>query len=133
MKNGTLARVLCLLVVAGFATTVSCAVTPAGESPAASPLAFAPAQARHSAVDFNISCQECHATQSPAVVAAWESSKHAPNIGCFVCHGDGEVEFAARPAADHCLSCHSTKKLTPRMESMGCHACHDAHRLTTHR
>ncbi|MFQ5583187.1 MAG: hypothetical protein ACE5GL_01975 [Calditrichia bacterium] len=49
---------------------------------------------KHEDVDFSISCVECHEQETPEQVEEWEKGMHGQvNVGCFVCHGDGEVEF----------------------------------------
>lgn len=92
-------------------------------------------QERHPKVDFSIGCAECHAEDTPAVVDAWKSSAHGEqNVGCFVCHGDGEVEFTVRPRTEVCYSCHAEAEADlDRMPAQSCFGCHNGHSLKFHR
>lgn len=89
-----------------------------------------PASAKHPEVDFSTSCYECHLNASPEIVAKWETGKHGQvNVGCFVCHGDGEEEFFAKPQGERCIGCHSAKEVNfaalPVKTCFGCHGGHD--------
>jgi hypothetical protein len=89
---------------------------------------------QHPKVDFDVPCQECHTRRTPTVVRQWQESRHSPNVGCFICHGDGEVEFHAKPSTQSCMSCHSAKvEDMPRAPVRDCFACHNSHRLKFHR
>ena len=91
-------------------------------------------QERHPRVDFSIGCAECHEEQTPAAVEAWQASAHGEqSVRCFVCHGDGEVEFTVSPKTETCYSCHSEKEAdTARMPAQSCFSCHDGHSLKFH-
>jgi hypothetical protein len=90
--------------------------------------------AQHPKVDFDIPCAECHARQTPEVVEQWQQSKHSPNVGCVICHGDGEVEFNPQPTTDSCMTCHAAKVEDMRRAPVqNCFACHNSHRLKFHR
>ncbi len=140
IQSNTRILFLCLLAVPGLWWTMSCASGPAaGRSESPSPVTGgeAPrpqARADHPAVDFSVTCLECHETMTPQVVGDWEEGSHGlVNVGCYICHGDGEVEFHAKPSSESCLSCHSRKAVD--FESLpvdGCFGCHSGHRLTFH-
>lgn len=99
----------------------------------AAPDQQAPSQKKHPKVDFSVPCQDCHARRTPVVVQQWQESRHAPNVGCFLCHGDGEVEFHARPSTQSCATCHSRKvEDMERAPVRDCFACHNSHRLKFH-
>jgi hypothetical protein len=94
----------------------------------------APQQKKHPRVDFTQGCAECHTRRTPAVVEQWQQSRHNPNVGCFICHGDGEVEFNAKPNTDSCMTCHAAKaEDMARAPVQNCFACHNSHRLKFHR
>ena len=65
----------------------------------------------------NLSCMNCHAEKSPAVVAQWKDSRHAAlGVGCMDCHeakkGDPdaweheEALMAIIPTPKDCARCH---------------------------
>jgi hypothetical protein len=86
----------------------------------------------HPEVDYTINCVDCHREKTPERVAAWQSSKHGlMNFGCYLCHGDGEVEFTPKPQTANCSSCHSAAHdgeiETP--DFIDCYSCHDPHTL----
>lgn len=88
------------------------------------------ATGKHVEVDFSQSCYDCHLNTSPEIVAKWETGKHGQvNVGCFVCHGDGEEEFFAKPQGERCSGCHSAKEVNfaalPVKNCFGCHGGHD--------
>ncbi|MBN2366360.1 MAG: hypothetical protein JXL67_09330, partial [Calditrichaeota bacterium] len=63
---------------------------------------------KHPEVDYSISCQECHSELTPEIFQEWQDSKHGVmNYGCYMCHGDGVEEFAAKPGSERCTACHS--------------------------
>jgi hypothetical protein len=89
---------------------------------------------QHPKVDFDIPCAECHTRRTPAVVEQWQQSKHSPNVGCFICHGDGEVEFNPKPDTSSCMTCHAARVEDMRRAPVqNCFACHNSHRLKFHR
>ncbi|MBC8214269.1 MAG: hypothetical protein H8E71_06505 [Candidatus Marinimicrobia bacterium] len=88
----------------------------------------------HQEVDFDISCMECHEEVTPEIVENWVESGHGIlNYGCYICHGDGSVEFNVLPKTDNCIACHSSSEgHLMRMEYEGCFDCHDGHTLSAH-
>jgi hypothetical protein len=92
-----------------------------------------PQQKKHPRVDFSQSCVECHTRRTASRVEAWQQSAHNPNVGCFVCHGDPETDFVAKPTNTACMSCHATKAAAmERAQVSSCFTCHDGHRLKFH-
>ncbi|HHL72486.1 MAG TPA: hypothetical protein ENJ29_08250 [Bacteroidetes bacterium] len=90
---------------------------------------------KHLDVDFTISCLECHTEETPEVVADWSAGTHGKvNVGCFVCHGDGEDEYYASPGTDACLSCHDSlaTEVAEAQTDETCFTCHDGHKLKFH-
>jgi hypothetical protein len=94
----------------------------------------APASARapaapHPAVDADLdTCAACHAQVTPAVAAQWEGGKHGlALVKCVVCHGSTGADFAARPQARACASCHALE--TSTMALGRCFECHPPHAL----
>ena len=91
---------------------------------------------KHIDVDYDLSCKECHAEETPEIVQDWEAGKHGlVNVGCFVCHGDGEVEFYAKPGVARCIGCHSAYE-TDFEKTAGissCFTCHTGHTLKFHK
>jgi hypothetical protein len=89
---------------------------------------------QHMEVDFSQSCTECHTQMTPNVVAVWQESKHGQtNVKCYVCHGDGEVEFY--PAGDdaRCSGCHSGQEVNfAEAPANSCFDCHGGHSLRFH-
>ena len=64
-------------------------------------------------------CIDCHSTETPKIVEAWEKSEHAEqNVDCLFCHTaakgdwdafkcpDSDVLTAAHPTPKDCQSCH---------------------------
>lgn len=96
--------------------------------------ALADAPAEHPDVEFDVSCNDCHAEETPEVYAAWESGVHGDvNIKCFICHGDGTETFTLKPPVETCRGCHDTA--FPAFEASGqesCFSCHDHHTLQFH-
>ena len=90
--------------------------------------------AKHEKVDFSISCVECHAEVTPDAVADWKKSAHGVmGFGCYMCHGDGEEEFYAKPTADRCVSCHDSKDVHWEKSPVNnCFDCHKGHTLKFH-
>jgi hypothetical protein len=76
-------------------------------------LAAAAAQAPEGEFE-NSACLECHQGQNPALVAAWQASKHAATqttVGCAACHGNTHTEAVARARRDSaCIECHGGAK-----------------------
>ncbi len=89
---------------------------------------------KHPEVDFSVSCVDCHAEVTPDIVAAWKKSKHGVmNYGCYMCHGDGQVEFWAKPGTQTCQSCHSGLHTDySKTVAKSCFDCHDGHTLKFH-
>lgn len=91
--------------------------------------------ARHTEVDFTISCKECHSETTPDVYEAWKSSKHGlMNFGCYMCHGDGQEEFSPKPGSGTCVGCHSPQDTDfSKLSVKNCFDCHDGHTLKFHK
>jgi hypothetical protein len=121
-----------MLLAAAALSASLCAAAPAAAQQARG--AARAVAKQHPKVDFTIPCQECHARRTPVVVEQWQQSRHSPNVGCFLCHGDGEVEFHARPTTQSCVTCHAAKvEDMQRAPVKDCFACHNSHRLKFHR
>ncbi len=85
---------------------------------------------KHADVDFSISCMECHQEETPEAYNAWKESSHGKmNFGCYMCHGDGEIEFAASPAVDRCEACHTVNEECTANNAGTCYDCHDGHSM----
>ena len=86
----------------------------------------------HPEVVYDIGCVECHTTETPEITQQWSSSAHGKmNIGCYVCHGDGDVEFNTKPNSENCISCHSSsEEHYEEIEGELCFECHDGHSLS---
>lgn len=116
-----------LLLVSGLFVGMACVTGARAVSPAGPP-------DEHPEVDFSISCEACHEEETPEIVAAWQRGAHGMgNVGCFICHGDGEIEFYEAPSTDICLTCHDARMVD--FEAVGvesCFTCHDGHDLTFH-
>ncbi|NOX88879.1 MAG: hypothetical protein GXO77_07620 [Calditrichaeota bacterium] len=89
---------------------------------------------KHPEVDFTQSCMECHKEVTPDIVRDWEKSKHGVmNFGCYMCHGDGQVEFYRKPSTETCLSCHTGEPVDARKGgNLQCFSCHNGHSLKFH-
>ena len=89
---------------------------------------------KHPAVDYSVSCMECHREVTPEIEKQWRASKHGlMNFGCYICHGDGKVEFYKKPTADRCVSCHSGLKTDySKTVAKSCFDCHNGHTLKFH-
>lgn len=89
---------------------------------------------KHIDVDFSLSCNECHIDVTPDIVADWKSSGHGRmNFGCYICHGDGEVEFYPVAFTEKCITCHSNnEEHLSEHKNRGCFRCHDGHTLIPH-
>lgn len=89
---------------------------------------------KHPDVDFSISCTECHQEVTPEIVAQWKSTKHGMmNFGCYMCHGDGQEEFKAKPDTDNCLNCHTGEPVdASKGGNLQCFSCHKNHNLKFH-
>ena len=90
---------------------------------------------KHSEVDFSLSCTECHQEETPEIVKEWRNSDHGiMNFGCYMCHGDGEVEFESSPSTERCISCHSDQEVDfTKVKLQNCFDCHQGHSLKFHR
>ncbi len=122
-----------LVLLSGLGFMIfACAQTEAVRTKA--PVASTVAQSKHPEADFSMSCLECHQSTTPEVTAEWESSKHGQvNVGCFVCHGDGEVEFYNKPQGERCIGCHSPQEVDfTKLPVKTCFGCHDGHDLKFH-
>ncbi|NOY60235.1 MAG: hypothetical protein GXO75_15095 [Calditrichaeota bacterium] len=96
---------------------------------------FAPkADEKHPEVDFSVGCVECHSEVTPEATAEWQHSKHGKfKVGCFVCHGDGEVNFKSKPDDESCISCHSDYEVDwSKSKEKSCFDCHKGHTLKFH-
>lgn len=129
MKRISVNILLAITVVIFVALIVSCgALTQSDTTPLATKAAKV---ATHPVVDFSLSCVECHEGVTPTITAKWSASGHGRvNFGCYICHGDGEETFAAKPGTDGCISCHSGSM--EHLNSVGqtsCFECHDGHTL----
>lgn len=96
-------------------------------------------------------CVECHLKSNPAMVAAWQHSRHAANeVGCASCHGSNHskiFEVKGAVSAAVCGSCHARQvkefdrslhaaavdlmktdprfdRLSPVMADLACNSCH---------
>ncbi len=89
---------------------------------------------KHMKVDFSQSCTECHTEMTPDVVAVWQESRHGEtSVKCYVCHGDGEVEFSANGDDERCSGCHGDKVVDfAKAPGDRCFDCHDGHSLKFH-
>lgn len=89
---------------------------------------------KHPEVDFSISCQECHQETSPQIYQEWKDSAHGVmNYGCYLCHGDGQEEFAAKPGSERCVGCHSPQEVDfSKLAVDNCFDCHQGHSLKFH-
>jgi len=54
-------------------------------------------------IAFNKECVDCHATESPSIVAEWKKSRHAgkDGVGCYGCHQAKESEPGAYRHHNH--------------------------------
>lgn len=89
---------------------------------------------KHPEVEFTVSCLECHQDMTPEIAEEWSEGTHGQlNVGCYVCHGDGDIEFAAKPDDTACISCHSSKEVDfTQVEATSCFSCHSGHGLKLH-
>lgn len=89
---------------------------------------------KHADVDWSISCMECHQQVTPDAVKEWKSSKHGMmNFGCYMCHGDGQVEFYPQPGTERCIGCHSGYEVDSAKTGVkNCFDCHKGHTLKFH-
>jgi len=96
--------------------------------------AFTSEADKHPVVDFSSSCLECHSEETPEVATAWQEGKHGTfQVGCFICHGDGEERFAAKPGDESCITCHSDYELDwDKLQVKSCFDCHQGHTLKFH-
>lgn len=90
---------------------------------------------KHAEVDFSISCVECHSDATPDIVKDWKGSKHGMmNFACYMCHGDGQETFAAKPGSDSCIGCHSGHEVDfSQVKVKNCFDCHGGHTLKFHK
>lgn len=88
----------------------------------------------HPEVEWDVSCQDCHAEETPEVFKSWEASRHGTvNFGCYICHGDGEKTFYAKGTDKDCQGCHAAQvESMEKTEFKSCFKCHDGHSLKFH-
>jgi len=87
----------------------------------------------HPDEDFtSMSCSECHADITPDIYNDWKESGHGKmDYGCYICHGDGLVEFYPTANTEGCVACHSNNEPhLARFEYGRCFECHDVHSLS---
>ena len=106
-----------------FAAALITASSAPGEGSAQSPL-----QLKQYRIERNISpdakaCIDCHATESPGIVADWSKSRHAhANVTCLDCHAatvaDGDV------STEHLD--YSQTKISAIVSPKDCSRCHPA-------
>lgn len=89
---------------------------------------------KHPKVDWDLSCQDCHADVTPEIFKQWEDSKHGgANFGCYICHGDGQEVFYKKGKDDRCEGCHSSQQETMvKTKIKSCFTCHQGHTLKFH-
>ena len=141
MRNKSAIHFWGVLMLLAFGIFAACAqnqvlkTTPAEANAKAAPMAQKAVAEKHIEEDFSVSCLECHTTETPEVVQDWTSGMHGQvNVGCFVCHGDGEEEFYPQPTDDRCISCHSgyVSDLSAAKKELTCFSCHNGHTLRFH-
>ena len=120
--------------------TASCASRQAGQGPATgaepAPTVLPAAIAEeHPDVEWSVSCLECHEEETPVAVRDWYEGMHGQvNVGCYVCHGDGEVEFHPQPTTERCVGCHGGKEAACATAGItSCFECHGGHSLKFHK
>ena len=120
-----------IMILTGLIIMISCCPT---EATTAIPgPTTVQAAIMHPAEDFSsVSCSECHADATPDIYTAWKESGHGKmDYGCYICHGDGVVEFHPMASTEGCVSCHSNNEShLARHEYEGCFDCHNAHSLS---
>lgn len=126
------------LLLAAFLAGAACSHGQKVKTEAAKKPAPAAAQEaeKHLEVDFSLSCLECHTEETPEVVKEWSAGMHGQvNVGCFVCHGDGDVEFYPRPGVTRCIGCHSGYGVDFSQHAgiESCFTCHNGHTLKFHK
>ena len=141
MKLKMIFRLFFLSVLAAMLTAQSCSQTKPMRT-ADAEVAEAPAPAaqqmvpqKHSDEDFSMSCFECHAEVTPEITEEWTAGKHGQlNVGCFICHGDGQEEFWAKPTGEQCATCHAGHNVDfSQMAGIeNCFTCHGGHDLKFH-
>ncbi len=130
-----------LLKWSGFVICAAIAIILLGQSHATE------SESKHPAVKAEVGCLECHQSITPEEAAAWSASLHGQSgVGCFICHGDTDVEFYPEPDDDACISCHSG--LTAEVDDHddddndddgdddddeSCFSCHSGHTLKFHK
>ncbi len=77
-------------------------------------------------------CYECHSNENDV----WQDSKHGlMGVGCVVCHGDPNKDFAAKPGPERCVGCHADqvagKAEHHSVRPKNCWTCHQGHSLKT--
>lgn len=120
-----------ILILVGLFIIVSCCVEMATEKVVA-PASVSESFVTHQDEDFSLSCTECHSDVTPDIYADWQGSGHGKmNYGCYICHGDGDVEFYPAASEEGCISCHSNNEAhLARVDYDGCFDCHDGHTLS---
>jgi hypothetical protein len=126
---------LITLFIAGIVILFACVQTKATRT--SKPAQAEPAQeeiTKHMEVDFTQSCTECHELMTPDIFASWQASKHGQtNVKCYVCHGDGMIEFYPTGSDTRCIGCHSQKEVDfSEIPVDRCFDCHGGHTLIFH-
>ncbi|GEM_PF-3590811 len=122
-------------IFAGCAQKVVLQSAPAAAKPQPKQMNQAQEPEKHEEADFSVGCVECHQEETPEEVQDWSMGMHGQvNVGCFVCHGDGEEEFYSEPTGEQCISCHSGyfREVANSGEEFTCFTCHDGHTLKFH-
>ncbi len=92
-------------------------------------------ESKHPSINPEVGCLECHQSITPNIADAWSASQHGlAGVGCFICHGDTEVEFYPEPNDDVCMSCHSDLAVEAHDDDddESCFNCHNGHTLKFH-
>ncbi len=123
-----------LLKWSGFVICVAVVMLLWGQSQATE------SESKHQQAKPEVGCLECHQSTTPEVAAAWSDGQHGlAGVGCFICHGDTEVEFYPEPNDDTCITCHSSLPGEVDDHDDGdddadksCFNCHNGHTLKFH-
>lgn len=102
---------------------------------AAAVAARVPQPDAHPPIQADQQCAACHESRSPRVVKLWKASKHGAAVSCATCHGAVGADFAKKPAATRCETCHfeQVEQLrVPEMQGKTCFSCHHPHALSPH-
>ena len=120
-----------ILILSGLFIMISCSAEMVLEKDV-TPASTTKSLIKHQDEDFSISCSDCHSDVTPDIYADWKGSGHGKmNYGCYICHGDGDVEFYPAATEVGCISCHSNNEAhIARVDYNGCFDCHDGHSLS---